>query len=101
MFKGSPIYLEWVPSNFINEKEKKPKVENIEVAIEEDKNLKTVFMKNLNFETTEQDIENELVSKNIQAPKCVKIVRKNNKSMGFGFVEFHNREDAEKLIKNL
>lgn len=60
-----------------------------------------MFVKNLNFKTTEEDLENFLKNKEIKGIKSIKIVRVNGKSQGFGFIEFENPEQAMNVIKNI
>jgi multiple RNA-binding domain-containing protein 1 len=66
----------------------------------------TLFVKNLNFGTTEESLR-ELFSKYGKV-RAVSIGKKKDSknsssvlSMGYGFVEFHSKEDALKAIKNL
>lgn len=113
VFKGTPIYLEWAPSNILDASTTKqiPSSNNQTTeeghdsnAQQEDinaKNQKTVFVKNLNYQTVEQALEDMLVNAKIYGYKSIKIVRKDNQSLGFGFVEFDTREDAERMIKDL
>jgi len=66
----------------------------------------TVFVKNLNFSTTEESLQN-LFSK-VGKARSVSIARKCNMrdpahplSMGFGFVEYASHSTALKAIKHL
>ena len=62
----------------------------------------TIFVKNLNYTTTEALLENEFNQIHLK-PRSVKIVRRsdNQKSKGFGFVEMESPESAVKAIKKL
>lgn len=64
----------------------------------------TLFIKNLNFSTTEETLK-EVFSK-AGAVKSCSVSRKKNKagallSMGFGFVEYRKPEQAQKALKQL
>jgi len=61
--------------------------------------LRKFFVGNLNYDTIENDLK-EAFSK---AGKVVeaKIVRRGNRSKGYGFVEFENEEDAKKSVELL
>jgi len=59
--------------------------------------MKTVFVKNLNFATTEQQLESLFTHANLKAKVLsVKIVRRsdNQQSKGYGFVEMETFEGA-------
>jgi len=60
---------------------------------------KKVFVGNLNYDTVENDLK-EAFSK---AGKVVeaKVVRRGNRSKGYGFVEFETEEDAQKSVEVL
>lgn len=68
---------------------------------EEVEKSKIVFVKNLNFSSTEEDLRSLIDSKKLKGVKNVKIVRSNGKSQGFGFVEFETEEQSEEMIKTL
>ncbi|KAM5311046.1 putative RNA-binding protein 19 isoform 3-T3 [Glossophaga mutica] len=64
----------------------------------------TLFIKNLNFDTTEETLKG--VFSKAGAVKSCSISRKKNKagallSMGFGFVEYRKPEQAQKALKQL
>ncbi|XP_059105738.1 probable RNA-binding protein 19 [Peromyscus eremicus] len=64
----------------------------------------TLFIKNLNFSTTEETLK-EVFSK-VGAVKSCTVSKKQNKagvllSMGFGFVEYKKPEQAQKALKQL
>lgn len=115
-FKHLPLYLEWAPIGALKDKQQKqpsekavePKEEKKEetVASSEPGEQCTVFVKNLNFSTTEDTLA-DLFSK-IGKIKSASIARKQNMkdpskplSMGFGFVEFERPRNAQKAIKRL
>ncbi|XP_045441368.1 probable RNA-binding protein 19 isoform X2 [Pipistrellus kuhlii] len=82
------------------------KMEEEEEEEEEEESLPgcTLFIKNLNFDTTEETLR-EVFSK-AGAVKSCSISRKKSKagallSMGFGFVEYRKPEQAQKALKQL
>ncbi|XP_024422560.2 probable RNA-binding protein 19 isoform X2 [Desmodus rotundus] len=82
------------------------KVEEEEEEEEEEESLPgcTLFIKNLNFDTTEETLKG--VFSKVGAVKSCSISRKKNKagallSMGFGFVEYRKPEQAQKALKQL
>ena len=62
-----------------------------------------IYVKNLNFDTREEQLEEAFKESNIGTIKSVKIVRKseNQQSRGYGFVEVDSKESAEKAVKKL
>ncbi|XP_077016036.1 putative RNA-binding protein 19 [Tamandua tetradactyla] len=82
------------------------KIEDEEEEEEEEESLPgcTLFIKNLNFETTEETLQ-EVFSK-VGMVKSCSVSKKKNKagallSMGFGFVEYKKPEQAQKALKQL
>ena len=66
--------------------------------------MNTVFVKNLNFNTTETQLEELFRSVNLKGKiLSAKIVRKSEdqKSRGYGFVEMDSTEAAQRAIKKL
>ncbi|XP_067406263.1 probable RNA-binding protein 19 isoform X2 [Emydura macquarii macquarii] len=133
-FQHVPLYLEWAPMGVFScpPPEKKPseipkeeegklgtagdeteevKKGSEEIAVEEEEEEEeesvpgcTLFIKNLNFATTEDTLK-EMFSK-VGAVKSCTISRKKDKagtllSMGFGFVEYKKPEHAQKALKRL
>ncbi len=111
-FKHLPLYLEWAPIGALKERrQKQPSEKAVEskeeaVAGSDPGEQCTVFVKNLNFSTTE-DALRDLFSK-IGRIKSASIARKRTMkdpskplSMGFGFVEFERQRNAQKAIKRL
>lgn len=104
-FAGSPLFLEWAPENILAEsdtKETKKPEQNESKEEEEwkDAKIKTVFVKNLAFETTEESLKEFMSTRGVGGYKVVKIAKKEgNLSQGFGFVEFMDFEGAENFIK--
>lgn len=106
-FKHVPMYLEWAPEGVFSKTEKK-KEEKVgeEKTPYESVDGAIVFVKNLNFSTDSNVLR-------VHFEKCGKIVsatvaeRKDPKnpgkklSMGYGFVEFETKEEADKALRDL
>jgi multiple RNA-binding domain-containing protein 1 len=127
-FKDVPMYLEWAPIGIFVEKSKeetiKEKVHPIPIErVEKEQNhkdfsknetidnfddmkSKTLFVKNLSFNTTDETFKK--VFEDIGELRYSTIVKKNDPkhpgktlSMGYGFVEYRDQEDASKAFKLL
>ncbi|CEG66678.1 hypothetical protein RMATCC62417_03215 [Rhizopus microsporus] len=124
-FKDSLIYLEKAPSGLFKDKfvrgdakqdkkeekeeeiEQKPKSATELLGADEDNandDITSVFVKNLNFNTTIESLRNAF--KGIEGYRSSRInVKPDPKnpgktlSMGYGFIEFNNKTNAEKAIK--
>mmetsp|Transcript_25054 Transcript_25054/g.61723 ORF Transcript_25054/g.61723 Transcript_25054/m.61723 type:complete len:824 (-) Transcript_25054:1384-3855(-) len=125
-FKHVPIYLEWAPLAAASETSTSstaaepavaaPQNEEQTENLEEDTNAEgtvssTVYVKNLNFQTTEE-ILRDVFEKQVDGVRFVRIPKKTapakkgqsepqSMSMGFGFVELSSQSAAEKAIKKL
>ena len=97
-----PIYLEFAPDGFIDPTAEEKQEEEPDSGAE--RRAATVFVKNLNFKTTEVHLE-ELFTEAVRNGKIlsVKIVRNkdNQNSRGYGFVEFDSEDAASKAVKKL
>lgn len=124
-FKHTPLYLEWAPEAALAAKsesqsdssktsDKKTKASDVLAAGDEDRSGCTLFVKNLNFDTTEKRLKKTF--KKVGTLKSVTIVTKENPkyarakdkslekaklSQGYGFVEFAKASDAKKALKKL
>lgn len=129
-FKHLPLYLEWAPENTFKqskdtkEESESAKTEEIEEKSETVPNavhLKensddeedsppqpntTLFIKNLNFETTEATIRDHF--KHIGAIHVIQIAKKRNTenpqmqtALGYGFIQFKMTSAAEKALKTM
>ncbi|XP_076587145.1 putative RNA-binding protein 19 [Chaetodon auriga] len=117
-FQHVPLYLEWAPVGvFVAAKpepvlekkeavkeEKKEEVEEEEEEEEEEESGSTLFIKNLNFSTTEEQLQ-ETFSKYGKVKSC-SISKKKDKtgkllSMGYGFVHYQTAEAAQKALRQL
>jgi len=120
-FHSTPLYLEWAPENTFN----KPFVKDEQAAsifaeeenvtavtegvdLDEDREPEegsTLFVKNLNFSTTDEELKEhfkgcgQIQSANVATKKDMKSGE--SLSMGFGFVTYYLKSSAEKAIKTL
>ena len=110
-FKHLPLYLEWAPvgtfaANAAKSKAK-PNVEAEALAAEnEESEGCSVFVKNLSFQTTEAGLRSAFET--VGNLRSVTVATKNDPkhsgqklSMGFGFVEFATKQDAQKALLSL
>ena len=124
-FKDVPLYLEWAPLDAKVGEEAKPSVDDDldtandmeETSHQDDLNqsaLPTLYVKNLNFSTTEEELRSFFASvanvRAVRIPTKVtpakrvagKIIKdEKTVSMGFGFVEFTSTEAAAKAMEKL
>ena len=121
-FKNLPLYLEWAPQGTFSEqltkellerkkleKQQEEKLTAIKIGDTQDENeveaTVTVFVKNLNFETSSEGLKRAFSGLNgLQSARVsMKPRPKTNEkmSMGFGFLEFKTKEDALTCIKTM
>ncbi|KAL7391647.1 hypothetical protein ABVT39_011966 [Epinephelus coioides] len=117
-FHHVPLYLEWAPVGVFvaakpepvlekeqaKKEEKKDEEEEEEEEEEEAAPGSTLFIKNLNFSTTEEKLQ-ETFSKCGKITSCT-ISKKKDKtgktlSMGYGFVQYQTAEAAQKALRQL
>ena len=107
-FKHLPLYLEWAPVGIIGTPS--PGISADSALNEEpvgDSEQATVFVKNLNFSTSESSLKElfskagNVVSVSIAMKHGVGGSSAHSLSMGYGFVEFKNHRHALKAIKTL
>lgn len=132
-----PLYLEWAPLNMISKKNQtshtsgtsttsskndNPKSTSTSIpdpSVKENKSLKlptedsadysTLYIKNLNFQTTEEDLQNHLVNRlgiNRSDIRTISIPKKQSKSghllsMGYGFIEFKTIQGAVNMLSRI
>jgi multiple RNA-binding domain-containing protein 1 len=87
-----PLYLEWAPLNTFDSPA--GEFETITKA-----NSKTLFVKNLNFATTQEALEEHF--KQSGQVKSAKIIKNQGMPCGYGFVEFESEKSASKALRNL
>ncbi|KAF5272764.1 hypothetical protein FQA39_LY07791 [Lamprigera yunnana] len=118
-FKYAPLYLEWAPDNSLlpqvamekgNEVNNADKTEVVEMEEEEEESEPepdtTLFVKNLNFKTTDKVLREHFeecgkVSYATVATKKNANDPANPLSMGYGFVRFVHKSSANKALKTL
>lgn len=113
-FHHIPLYLEWAPVGVFKakpEQEEELKEEKVMEQEEDDEEEEaenvpgsTLFIKNLNFSTTEETLQ-EKFSKCGKILSCT-ISKKKDKtgkllSMGYGFVQYETAEAAQKALRQL
>ncbi|MBN3300036.1 RBM19 protein, partial [Amia calva] len=123
-FQHVPLYLEWAPMGIftaplpakkeeplqkpgsVTETETKPAPEDESSEDNEEESIPgtTLFIKNLNFSTTEEMLQD--VFSKCGAVKSCTISKKKDRtgtllSMGYGFVEFRTPQSAQKALKQL
>nr|XP_020505544.1 probable RNA-binding protein 19 [Labrus bergylta] len=119
-FQHVPLYLEWAPVGVFVAGKPEPVLEKEEAVKEETKGKdeeeedeeeeeesapgSTLFIKNLNFSTTEEKLQ-ETFSKCGKVNSC-SISKKKDKtgkflSMGYGFVQYQTAEAAQKALRQL
>ncbi|CAH3173590.1 unnamed protein product [Porites evermanni] len=125
-FKHVPLYLEWAPLGVFSgkaeekdlqeaKKDEQTSEDKIKETIDEKQHEvdnpenpegTTVFVKNLNFNTTEESLKETFsrlgpLLNTVIARKRDPKTPENLLSMGYGFVEYKNRSDALQAIKQL
>uniref|UniRef100_A0A8C4H962 Probable RNA-binding protein 19 n=1 Tax=Dicentrarchus labrax TaxID=13489 RepID=A0A8C4H962_DICLA len=104
-FQHVPLYLEWAPVGVFVAAKPVPEEEDEEEEEEEESAPgSTLFIKNLNFSTTEEKLQ-ETFSKCGKVTSC-SISKKKDKtgkmlSMGYGFVQYQTAEAAQKALRQL
>ncbi|XP_057294290.1 probable RNA-binding protein 19 isoform X2 [Hydractinia symbiolongicarpus] len=110
-FKHTPLYLEWAPVDILTgevtvKEEEEMSDNDSHTSGEESVTGNVVFVKNLNFTTTEEKLKERF--SNCGKLKNVTIAKKKDPrkpgvmlSMGYGFVEYKKVESADKAIKLL
>jgi len=116
---GVPIYLEWAPNDAfltgakkiddaMQVRDRSDGASHVELILDnEDIESPTVFVKNLNFDTTEGALE-KLFSEIGSVRSCTIVTRKGSEnqsstklSRGYGFVEYELAENAKRAIQQL
>nr|XP_057926453.1 probable RNA-binding protein 19 [Doryrhamphus excisus] len=123
-FHHVPLYLEWAPVGVFVAAKPDPAQQKAEGAEQEKKGVKeeeeeedeeeeeedgcvpgsTLFIKNLNFSTTEETLQ-ETFSKCGKIKSCTISMKKDKTgkllSMGYGFVQYQTAEGAQKALRQL
>ena len=118
-FHNTPLYLEWAPDNSFNTECKRGdksiatnpaqqlavKEESVDEDAEPESNS-TIFVKNLNFDTTEDTLREHFASAG-QIHSVSIAMKKDMKkqgmmlSMGYGFLQYKTAKAADNCLKNL
>lgn len=98
----TPIYLEYAPIGTLSQAKQVAQDSDSEIEEVKDRQQRQIFVKNLNFNTREEQVETLLKESKIPF-KAVKIIRRsdNQLSRGYGFIEVESKEIAEKCVKKL
>ncbi|KAK4872453.1 hypothetical protein RN001_014482 [Aquatica leii] len=114
-FKYTPLYLEWAPENSLKPQtvtEKDDNQSNVTESEQQEELVKepdedtTLFVKNLNFKTTDNSLHQHFQSCGDIYYATVATKRDRNNpsiqlSMGYGFVRFMDKAGANKALKTL
>jgi len=118
-YKRVPIYLEWAPENTmvkVSHESEENSPDQTEDAAQNAENktedltstspVNTLYIKNLNFETTEEDLTKHFIKIGSRGDKNavihVSIPKKNNTlSMGFGFVQMSNPNTCKLALRRV
>ncbi|KAL1517600.1 hypothetical protein ABEB36_001341 [Hypothenemus hampei] len=115
-FKNVPLYLEWAPENALTEEkvknneslpvEESPQPEKSEEPEPEPEPDTTLFVKNLNFQTSDQLLKAHFEGCGRLKSATVAMKKDPNNpgaklSMGYGFVQFYLKKSADEALKTL
>ncbi|MES1920856.1 hypothetical protein MHBO_002480, partial [Bonamia ostreae] len=122
-FKNVPLYLEWAPENIFSSKSNVQMDKSEKATNNKNKNERisgfsgfsvqsescTVFVKNISFHTKTEKLRKlfstveGFLSATVKTKKIIDEKTKKLKelSLGYGFIEFDNSENAKKAIKTL
>ncbi len=126
-FKHHPLYLEWAPNNVFKDSsddtiddEEEEAIDLEEKNIDNETNVKsdenyldaelepeddtTIFVKNLNFDTNEEDFKNHFAKCGQIHSATIAYKKDTGKgllSMGYGFVQFVYKKSAQKALKEM
>lgn len=105
-FKSTPLYLEFPPEAILKTKPTVTFIESTQLSIVPElpaaEPSKVLFIKNLNFTTTEDALSRILTSEHFKGIiGCTIARKKGGLSCGYGFVEFESIESAQQAMKEL
>ena len=108
-FNHYPLYLEWAPEDIFSGSSAKSSDKSIDVVDEKPEEIiiedgSTIFVKNLNFDTTEEDFRQYFEDKIGPVHTATIATKKTAKgilSMGYGFIQFYKSKMAKEAIKKL
>lgn len=104
-FLHVPMYLEWAPEDVFTQSSSSTSA-NIPLPEEGEKETPTIFVKNLNFKTSDIRLAQEFSgfvgfrkATIMKKKKAIAGGKTEELSMGYGFLEFQNQEQAMEVIK--
>lgn len=100
-FKGEPLYLEWAPIDILKSDDEDKENKEIILETKEDNGEdKILYIKNLNFKSTEENLKKLFQGKMSENDIIwVRIIKKDGLSQGYGFIEFKTHDLASKALK--
>lgn len=107
VLRGAPLYLEWAPRGVFATSDSALGKRGTDEFAQTDADADaggaggSVYVTNLSFETRGEGLEELIRNKKLPQPKAVKVITRNAKSLGFGFIECRSRADAEETVKAL
>lgn len=105
-FQSVPIYLDWAPVAAIQETPDEPEPTTDATEPVDDETTPTptatLYVKNLNFVTTEANLQSHFAQFHARSARIPQKVGANVQlSMGYGFVEFQNHDVARRAMQSL
>ncbi|XP_034241110.1 probable RNA-binding protein 19 isoform X2 [Thrips palmi] len=116
-FKDLPLYLEWAPEGSLTESDPNSSTKSTPVVVETNEEKEkteeeqvepetTLYLKNLSFNTTEENIRQHFarygsLAKVTIATKPNPKVPGERLSQGFGFIQYYKKSSADNALKNL
>lgn len=103
---GIPLYLEYAPQAFESSQVGGTPQPTVDESMVESTAIvpNTVYVKNLNFDTSEQKLREVFEKAISEKPLSVKIIRNKEdglQSQGYGFVEYETEDSAKNSIRKL
>ena len=104
-FGDRPLYLEWAPAECLeDEKITKTRINNELDLVKADSSGCMLFIKNLNFSTTDEDLRRIFEKIKLPVSECSvskRMERGKYLSMGYGWVRMGHQKAAQEAIKKL
>ncbi|CAD8181596.1 unnamed protein product [Paramecium pentaurelia] len=91
------LYLGWAPTTLMGEMNTNNNV-NPQIVEQENQLTRILYVKNINFSTTEITLV-KFISSKVNDIKKVTIINKEGVSQGYGFIEFDKPESAQKALR--
>jgi len=93
-FKGIPIRADWAPEDLIGERPELSGEKTIAATTEGEAESTMLYIKNLNFGTQHAEFQEFVMRIAPTGFKSCRIVQKDGRSIGYGFVEYTSAEAA-------